>query len=195
MSLIDRAKNIILTPATEWPVIANEMTDTKSIFIGYAMVLAAIPAVITLFKGSMWGFAGGSVFAAITYVLSLLTTYVLGLVVNALAPNFDGQKDKTQAMKLAVYASTPAWVAGVLNIIPYLGTFVVFLAWLYGAYVLYLGIPSLMKAPKDKATGYAVVSFLVVMVITWIFSAVVIGALMSMFFGGLSIAALSAMHH
>ncbi len=199
MSLIERAKNVTMTPATEWPVIAGEATDTRNLFIGYAMVLAAIPAVITIFKGGLWlghiGMAGGAAFAIITYVLSLLTTFVLGLVVNALAPSFDGQKDKTQAMKLAVYASTPAWIASVLTIIPFFGSFMVFLAWLYGAYVLYLGIPNLMKAPKDKAIGYAVVCFLVVMVITWIFSAIVIGGFMSVIFGGISLAALSALHH
>ena len=194
MSIVDRAKNIILTPATEWPVVAPEATSTQSLFFGYAMVLAAIPAIITIFKGGMFfghlGMGGGAVLALITFALTLLSTFLLGLIINALAPSFDGQKDQTQAMKLAVYSSTPAWVAGILTIIPFLGTFIVFLAWFYGAYVLYLGIPDLMKAPKDKAIGYAIVCFLVMMVISWLISAIVIGGVMSALFGGLAMATL-----
>ena len=70
-------------------------------------------------------------------------------------------------MKIAVYSFTPAWVAGVLQIIPLLGILVL-LASLYGLYLLYLGLPRLMKCPEDKAVGYiAVVAIcgLVVMVI------------------------------
>ena len=45
MNLVERAKNIVLQPNQEWPVIAGEATDTKSLFVGYAMPLAAIPSI------------------------------------------------------------------------------------------------------------------------------------------------------
>jgi hypothetical protein len=57
---------------------------------------------------------------------------------------------------VAVYSYTPAWIAGVLNILPALGILGI-LAGLYGIYLLYLGLPFLMKAPQDKAAGYTAV--------------------------------------
>ena len=52
MSIIDRAKNIILKPAEEWNVIADEPATVSGLFTGYAMILAAIPLVAAvLFTG------------------------------------------------------------------------------------------------------------------------------------------------
>ena len=42
MSLIDRAKNILLTPKTEWPVIAAEPATAQGLFTGYAAILALL---------------------------------------------------------------------------------------------------------------------------------------------------------
>ena len=43
--------------------------------------------------------------------------------------------------------------------IPVLGILVV-LASFYGLYLLYLGLPVLMRSPKEKAVGYTVVTVL-----------------------------------
>src|SRR4029450_8294572 len=64
--------------------------------------------------------------------------------------------DSNKAFKVAVYSYTPAWIAGVLQILPALG-FLGIIAALYGLYLLYLGLPALMKVPQDKAIGYTAV--------------------------------------
>jgi hypothetical protein len=68
-------------------------------------------------------------------------------------------------MKLAVYSMTPVWIMGVFNLIPRLGTLGI-LGSLYGLYLLYLGFAKpLMGTPKEKVTGYFVVSVVVVIVL------------------------------
>ncbi|MEA1965487.1 MAG: YIP1 family protein, partial [Candidatus Aerophobetes bacterium] len=99
--------------------------------------------------------------------------YILGLIINALAPTFSGTKSKVQALKVAVYCATPTLVAGILYIIPLLSV-VVIIAGLYGLYLLYLAIPIMMECPHEKALGYTVVVIIVDIVIS-----VVIGALVS----------------
>ena len=49
--LIDRAKSILLKPKSEWEVIDAEPASVGSIFIGYAMILAAIPPLAGLVGG------------------------------------------------------------------------------------------------------------------------------------------------
>ena len=44
MALVDRVKNILLSPRTEWPVIDAEPATVASLYTGYIMPLAAIPA-------------------------------------------------------------------------------------------------------------------------------------------------------
>jgi hypothetical protein len=73
------------------------------------------------------------------------------------APSFSGQQDMVQALKLAAYGYTPAWVAGVLLLLPSLGSLAL-LAGLYSLYVFYLGVAPMMKVPQDKAAGFTAVA-------------------------------------
>ena len=183
MSIVDRAKNICLTPATEWQVIAGENTPAVTLMTGYVAPLVAIGVVAGLIGGSLVGvtlpFAGtyrvplaaGLVAACLAFVMTLIGIVVLSLIINALAPSFGGEQNSPQAMKVAVYSYTPAWVAGVLHIIPALGVLVLIAA-LYGLYLLYLGLPRLMRCPQDKAAGYTVVVVICAIVITFVISAV-----------------------
>ena len=119
-----------------------------------------------------WGVIPIIVIAALSYVFSLVGVYIMGMIIDALAPSFDGQKNQVQAMKLAVYPYTAAWVAGILNIVPLLGILAVIAAF-YGLYILYLGLPKLMKCPEDKTIGYFLVSIVVAIVVQMIIGAVI----------------------
>jgi hypothetical protein len=55
-----------------------------------------------------------------------------------------------------------------------------FIVGLYGLYLLYLGLPVLMRCPKDKSIGYTIVTVLCAIV-----TAVVIGFLSACAIGGL----------
>lgn len=168
MTLIERAKNICLTPATEWPIIAAEPASTSTLITGYAVPLAAIGAIAGFIGGSLIGrtlpylgtyrvpLFSGLVVALFVFCMAIVGVFVLSFIINALAPKFGGEQNSTQAMKLAVYSYTPAWVAGVLQIVPVLGILAI-LAALYGLYLLYLGLPRLMKCPEGQAVPYTVV--------------------------------------
>ena len=183
MSIVDRVKNICLTPNTEWPVIAAEPASAGSLITGYVIPLAAIGAAAGFIGGSVIGrtlpfigtyrtsLASGLVFACFTLVMAVVGVFVLSLIINALAPNFGGQKDSTLALKVAVYSYTPAWVAAVLNILPLLGALAI-LGGLYGLYLLYLGLPRLMKCPEDKAVGYTAVVVVCAIVLSIVITAI-----------------------
>jgi hypothetical protein len=172
-SLIDRVKAILLTPHAEWRVIDGEAATIPSLFTGYALILSAIPAIMVLlsafaFKNSaLASFGFGPAFfvrLAITqYIAGLIGIYVLGLVIDALAPSFGGQKAPVQAMKVAVYSATAAWVASIFSSIPYLG--ILGLLGLYSLYLLYSGLPILMKTPADRSLLYTVVVVVVAIII------------------------------
>jgi hypothetical protein len=190
MDIVQRAKNICLTPGSEWQVIAAEETPTSDLITGYVAPLVAVGAIAGFIGGSLVGislpFIGtyrvplvtGLVGAVITFAISIVGIFVLSLVINALAPTFGGQQSSSQALKVAVYSYTPGWIAGVLQILPALGVLAI-LAALYGLYLLYLGLPRLMKCPEDKAIGYTVVVVICAIVISVVITAVggmVVGA-------------------
>jgi hypothetical protein len=169
MDIVDRVKKICLTPAAEWPVIAGETTPAGTIVTGYILPLAGVSAVAGFIGGSIVGrslpfigtyripFASGLAMAVFMLVMAVVGVYILSFIINALAPTFGAQQDSAQAFKVAAYSYTPAWVAGVFQILPALGTLLGFLGALYGLYLLYLGLPRLMKCPQDRALGYTAV--------------------------------------
>ena len=183
MNLVQRAKNIVLTPQSEWQAIAVETTTTADLYKGYIAPLAAVGVIAAFVGFTLIGvsipFMGahrmsplsGLSSGLVSYVLMLVGVYVLSLIIDALAPTFGGEKNQTQALKLAAYSYTPAWVAGVLQILPVL-SILVMLGSLYGIYLLYLGLPVLMKSPKEKAIPYTVVVMVCAIVIGAVFGAV-----------------------
>lgn len=185
---VARAKAILLTPKTAWPVIAAEPATVADLYKGYIIALAAIPAIFGFLKMSLIGttvmFAGtyrvgvaaGLATMAVAYVLSLVTVYVVAMIVDALAPTFGGQKNNVQALKVMAYASTASWVAGVAQILPGLGMLIVIAGAIYGIYLVYLGLPHLMKCPPDKAGGYTAVVVLITIVL-WFVTAAVVGSI------------------
>jgi hypothetical protein len=172
--LIARVKGILVTPKSEWPVIAGEQTTVADLYKGYIVWLAAIPPVFTFL--ALARFAAGFALSrlVVTYALSLAMVYVVALIVEALAPNFGGTKDRMQALKTVAYASTASCIAGIAAILPFLGLLIAFAAGIYGIYLLYLGLPHTMKCPQDKAGGYTAV-IVIVVVLLWFLIAGIIG--------------------
>jgi hypothetical protein len=167
--LVGRVKRLLLTPSPEWERIDTEPATIKGLYVGYVCILAAIPAVAGLVGSLVFGHGvpglatvrpspvGTIIGAVVGYGLSLLSVFLLSLIIDALAPSFEGQKNRLQAFKVAAYSGTAGWVAGILALFPPL-TIIGGLLGLYGLYLLYTGLPRVMKAPKEKAIGYTVVT-------------------------------------
>ena len=201
MSIVTRAKNIILKPTDEWNVIAYEPATVSGLFTGYAMILLAIPLVAgIIFIGalgintaSLGGMVGGAlemgfgVIAAMSvvgYVLSLVTLFLMSFLVNVVSLSFNGKSDMVQSTKLMTYASTPTWVAGLVGWIPILGGLISFAAIAYVVYLIYLGLQPVLGVPKEKVAGFTVVIVLIYVVLTVIISGILIGIAFSTLFGG-----------
>jgi hypothetical protein len=173
--LIARVQGILLRPAAEWDIIAAEPATIQGLFVHYACILAAIPPVAVIVQHLLflhWLLIPIIILAVISYVASLIGVFILGFIIDALATSFDAEKNSVQAMKLAVYSYTAAWVAGILDIIPLLGLLAIIAA-LYGLYLLYLGLPRLMKSPPEKTAGYFVVSILAAIVVNVVIGMVI----------------------
>ena len=175
-SLVARVRGILLRPTAEWGLIAAEPATVAGLFRGYAVPLAAIGPVCTVVGKLVFGsgLPGVAVYRPnpvglilaelLAYGLALLSVFVLGLLIEALAPSFDGTKDRLQAMKVAVYSSTASWIGAAFNLVPVLGIIGVLLS-LYGLYLLYRGLPVVMRAPEGKALGYTAVTVLAYIVL------------------------------
>lgn len=186
MNLVQRVKRILLSPRTEWEVIDTELTTPAQLYTGYIAPLAAIGPIAQLIGYSVFGISvpfvgtyrvpiGSAITSAIvTYVMALAMPFLLALIIDALAPTFNGQRSQIQALKVAAYSSTASWVAGIFALIP--GVRFLTILGIYSLYLLYLGLPVLMKSPREKAIGYTAVVILAAIVLFML-----VGVISSMF--------------
>jgi hypothetical protein len=170
MNLVDRIRGILAEPRNEWIKIAAEPATVQTLYTGWIMILAAIgPVALLLTMHSIQ-------FAIAQYVLSLIITFVLALIVDALAPSFGGTKDFVASLKLTAYSYTVAWLAGIFGVLGMLGSVVSLVASIYAFYTFYLGVPVLKKASPEKAVPFTLVIVL---------CGIVLGLLAGLVFSGM----------
>jgi Yip1 domain len=183
MDIVARAKGLIMRPEQEWQAIAAEPADTAGLFTGYAMPMAAIPAVagfigaalITSMMGGALGVPRVGLVALllsslVAYVLGLVGVYVLGKIIQALAPRFGGTGEEVPAMKLAVYSPTAAWLAGIFALIPPLA--ILGILGLYSLYLFYVGAAPVARVARDKTVVFTLVVILCAIVVNILIAAV-----------------------
>lgn len=180
--LIQRVRKILFEPNREWQVIADEFTSVGSIYARYVFPLAAVPAVCQIVGSALWGVTVpviGKISVApstalrgglASYVGQLVAVYVLALIIDVLAPTFGGKRNAVQSMKVAAYAATAAWVAGVFFLVPG-GQWLTVLG-AYSLYLLYAGLAPVMRVPRENATGYAVVTLASAIVLNLVIAAI-----------------------
>ncbi|HCY75919.1 MAG TPA: YIP1 family protein [Ignavibacteriales bacterium] len=183
MNLVDRAKNILITPKTEWEVIKNEQSSTADLFTKYAMILALIPVIATFIGQSLVGISlgpfgsykisvsNGLIYAIVYYILSLAGIYLIAFIIDALAPSFGSTKNMEASLKVAVYSYTAAWIAGIFGIIPILG--ILGILGLYSLYLMYLGLKIVKDTPQDKLVGYLVVIIIIAIIVYFVIGMIV----------------------
>lgn len=171
MDIVERARAIIVNPGPTWVTIEQETTDWQKLYVPYMVVLAAIPAFASFIGWSVLGVGGfgfsmrlpvatGLGLMVSHYVMTLVMVFVWGWLISMLAPTFGGQTNLMNGVKLTVYASTPSMLAGVFIAMPGLSV-LAFVGSLYALYLVYLGLPVLMKNPPEKSVAYLVVAAIV----------------------------------
>jgi Yip1 domain len=180
--LIGRVKDILMKPKETWDVINGESDTIQSLYMKYVLPLAAIGPVASLLHSVLFGYSLFGITykpsvtsavstAVISYLLSLVGVFLLSLIIDALAPTFGGTKNNLKAFQVAAYSYTAIWVAGIFGLLPVVG--ILTILGLYSGYLLYLGLPVLMKVEQDKAIGYIVVIVIAAIVVYMVLGALV----------------------
>ena len=192
-NLVQRVINILTKPKEEWLMIANEQPNTMKLVGGYALILALIPALSAFIKYGIIGFSfmgyttrslGSGIQNGLVQLLSaVIGVYLLAWVIELLAPSFFSKKDFGRSLQLAVYASTPQWVAGILMLFSTTMSMLISILGLYAIYLLAVGMPVILGTPKDKVVGYVVLT-IVAMIVIGLVMALVLGAILGLFFAG-----------
>jgi hypothetical protein len=190
-NIVERAKNILLSPRAEWARISTESTGLGPLLMGYVLPLAAIGALASvigsmLFLGMLFGAAGlvpAVVSAAVGVGITLLGVFLCGILVNALASSFGSQPNQMRANQLAAYSATASLIGSWGAIIPFLGWLVALAGGIYSVVLFYMGLTPMMQTPEDKRVLFTIVLALIAIVAWWLVGMVVAMMLLGMGLG------------
>lgn len=168
-SWLARLYGILLEPRAEWTVIEAEQDSVRSLMLRWVMPLAAIGPLAKLIGSQLFGYnqygadirpaiSTALTEAVVSYVLSLAAVYLLSRIISALATYFGGREHRTQAMKVAAYGATAAYLAGGFQLVHWLEWAEA--AGLYSLYLIFTGLPAVMHVTRRKAFIYTVVTLL-----------------------------------
>jgi len=171
--IAERVKDILLHPRGTWATIDKEQTTTEALYLHYIAPLAGLAALARLIGVAFVGFPVIDrppfwqvlIWAALYFVFELLAVDIIAFVIDWLSPRLgcpecEGLPRHIQALKVAAYSRTPLWIAGLALIVPTLEVVAISIGALYSIYLLCLGIPELMKAPKHRVPVYAIVTLI-----------------------------------
>jgi Yip1 domain len=175
INVVERAKNILLTPKNEWAIVDKETYSVGTIAASYILPMLAIGVLATFIGTGLIGVNGFTsiklgLIGALMYVVStFILVFILAAVIEGLAPSFGSGKDWNKSFQIAAFSLTPAYVGGIFFLVPALGILVI-ICTVYSIYPLYTGILVMKKPPADKEVGY-----LAVVVLIGIIAVIVIG--------------------
>ena len=191
MNLIERVKNILITPKTEWEVINAEPATPMQVLTGYVIPLAIVASLGSvlqyyLFSGGIfYGLTFIIAMAIVAFVATIAAFYLTTFIVDMLAPSFESEKDINKSAQLVAYSSTPSYIGSLLSFIPVVGLIISLAGWAYSIYLMYLGIGPIKKTPEDKKIVYMIIAFVIMLAIYFLLAAI-LGAIVVVALGGVA---------
>lgn len=173
MAILEHTLGILLHPDSEWKAIRNERHSFAQVFLSHVPILALIPCVSMFYGVTQVGWSIGDGDAVrltmesalwlciLTYVAMLAGVLVLGEFINWMSKTYgvsdDADRRHYEGTALAVYLTTPVFLAGIIGLYPdpVIYSVVHILAGAYAVYLVYEGIPILMNIDKERAFMYA----------------------------------------
>ena len=191
MKLIERVKNIILSPNTEWGIVDQESDTPVSLLKSYLLPLGIAGAIATFIGSGIVGTTvlGVKIGGTLAYglnqaIISLLAVvggfYIAIYVIDMLAPTFKSEKDLNKTSQLVAYSNTPTLLGTLFAIFPSI-SWIGALFGLYGFYLLFVGLPVLKKTPEQQRIPYIIVTILVLLVVYFAIGAILTTILIPIF--------------
>ncbi|MFH1541895.1 MAG: Yip1 family protein [bacterium] len=184
MSILSRARELIINPRVTWQIIRDEETTVKELFINYAAPLALIPALASMISMTLIGlrlpaekvirvsFFDSLLANGGQYLFTLTAVYAASWIITKLAPVFKSKVDRTMAAKLCIYSMTPSWLVGIFTLVPGLGLLTILGS--YGIYLFFLGLPVLLETPDNKVLLYSIASLVLAFLVSLVLSMILV---------------------
>ena len=155
-------------PQDEWKSIRDERCTIGKCYCSHVLFLAALPAIAYFIGTSQVGWVIGTksvrlstesslYIAALTYLTMLVGVFAMGKAIHWMSQTYGAKQNLPQSIALAAYTATPLFLTGIMLIYPilWLNLLIGLMALAYTIYLLYIGVPIMMKISQERGFLFA----------------------------------------
>ncbi|MDC0662601.1 Yip1 family protein [Marinobacter sp. SS21] len=160
---------LLTHPDQEWEAIRKDSESVSKLYFGHIFLLALIPAAAGYYGSTQvgWQIGDGQVIRLTTssalqlcvlfYAAMLAGIYIIGRFIDFFAATYEVREKQPHGVTLAAYTATPVFLLGVIAAYPniWVNMLVGLIAIAYSVYLLYEGLPILMKIPAERGFMFA----------------------------------------
>ena len=162
--MLQHALGLFINPRKDWTKIRDENCTVGKCYCSYVFLLASIPPISGYFGTTLHGWEIGTreaiklspdsalIIAIIYYLVMLVGVFSMGFMIHFMSKTYGSAQSLPRCITLAAYVATPLFLVGIFELFPILWlNFVIGLpALVYSVYLLYLGVPIIMKIPEEQ---------------------------------------------
>lgn len=155
---------LLTNPDREWEAIRKESESVTRLYTGHVLILALIPALAGFFGTTQvgWQIGDGPItrlstssalsLSVLFYAAMLAGIFILGKFIDFFAATYNAEDRIPRGITMAAYTATPMFLIGVIAAYPNIWVNMIagLIAIAYAVYLLYEGLPILMKIPAER---------------------------------------------
>lgn len=160
---------LLTHPDEQWEAIRKESESVTRLYTGHVLLLALIPALAGFIGTTQvgWQIGDGQVtrlsvdsalsLSVLFYAAMLAGIFILGKFIDFFAATYDAADQAPKGVTMAAYTATPMFLIGVIAAYPniWINMLAGLVAIAYAVYLLYEGLPILMKIPEERGFMFA----------------------------------------
>lgn len=191
--ILSHIPGMFIHPHQEWDSIQKEHSGPLKLSL-YICLLALIAPVCAFISTTQYGWQIGEgqiiylsqssalVLSSLTYISMVVGVYSIGIMIDWMSKNYGSHHDEFAANGIALmaYSCTPLFIVGLVSLYPepWVNVMAYLAAAGYAAYLMYDGLPRVLKIEQDQAfffVGSIMTLALVYMVTTLIATVIIWG--------------------
>lgn len=168
--MLQHTLGILTRPAAEWTRLADLNDSSRSLMLLYPMAWAILPAVAWYFGTTQVGWTVGSgddvikltddsakLISFLFYAGMVTSVAAIGYFIHWMSETYGAESTLTKGIMIASICATPLFVAGAVGFYPilWLDMLVGVFALSWSTYLLFTGIPVVMRIPETRGFLFA----------------------------------------
>lgn len=163
--MIQHGLGLLARPRAQWKAIGAQPESTLTTFVLYPCIMAILPAVAWYYGTTQVGWTVGDdgspikltvqsarAICILFYVTMVACVGIIGYFIHWMSETYGADSSLVKGVVIAGFTATPLFLAGLVGFYPilWLDMLVGVVAISWAVYLLYLGIPIVMKIPEER---------------------------------------------